>query len=393
MPEKKVNYRHTLAACYIGYIVQAIVNNLPALLFTAFSRDLGLNTVMLSSLITINFTVQLLTDAVSVKLLDKIGYRTAVVISHLLCTVGLILMGILPFAVSSPFAGLAVAMTVNAIGGGLIEVIISPIVEAIPGDEKASAMSLLHSFYCWGHMAVVIITTVMLLLAGADNWRYIPIIWAIVPFVNMLLFMTVPLNTLCEEGCSMPLRELLKSKALWLFLMLMVCAGAAEQAMSQWTSYFAETGLGVSKTMGDLLGPCGFALFMGTARAFFATKGKKISTHRAITASCVLCIAAYLGAVFSPLPILSLISCAVCGFSVGVLWPGTYSTAAKACPLGGNAMFALLALAGDLGCSLGPSTVGIVSDISGSFNMGLLCGIIFPIVMLIGMIKPAYHRE
>ncbi len=376
-------YKNTLYACYTGYVVQAVVNNLPALLFTAFSRDLGLSTLEISSLITINFLVQLIVDGVSVKLVDKIGYRISTVSAHILNVIGLVSMGILPFVLPSAYLGLIIAITINAIGGGLIEVIISPIVEALPGDEKASAMSMLHSFYCWGHMAVVIITTVLLLSVGSTNWRYIPIIWAILPLCNTYFFAKVPLNNVTEDGTSMPLRELFKNKVIWMLLVMMVCAGASEQAMSQWTSYFAEMSLGVSKTVGDLIGPCGFALFMGTSRAFFATKGKNIHIKKVISFSLILCVFTYLGASLLPYPILSLICCSICGFSVGALWPNTFSTASKVCSSGGNAMFALLALAGDVGCSLGPSVVGVVSDSTNNFSIGLLCGIIFPAIMLI----------
>ncbi len=381
----KFTYKHTLAASYMGYITQAAVNNLSPLLFTVFCRDFDISLTQISALISVNFVTQIIVDAVSVKYLDKVGLRRAAIAAHVFAAVGMVMMGILPFIID-PFTGLCMSVITIAVGGGLTEVVISPIVEALPGDEKASAMSLLHSFYCWGQAGVVILSTLFFVWAGTDNWRILPILWAILPAANTFLFTKVPVCELIgEDESPMPLTSLIKTKGFILLLLLMVCAGSSELAMSQWSSYFAETGLGVSKTMGDLLGMCGFAVLMGSARLFYGLKGANIPLEKGICASCILCIFSYILAVFAPHSVLSLAGCALCGLSVGLLWPGTYSIASEKCPTGGNAMFAILALAGDLGCAAGPATIGIISDSTGNFKYSILTAAIFPAVMLIAV--------
>ena len=379
------SYKHTLAASYTGYITQAAINNLPPLLFTAFCRDFNITLTQLSALITVNFVTQLIVDGLSVKFLDKIGMRAAAVAAHFFAAMGFIMFSVMPFTID-PFAGLCAAMMISAVGGGLTEVVISPIVEAVPGDAKASAMSLLHSFYCWGQMGVVLISTLYFVIFGADSWRYLPLIWAVIPLINAFFFMKVPIGSLMAEGDSpMPLKELFCTKMFRLLLLLMICAGASELAMSQWSSFFAETGLNVSKTLGDLLGPCGFAILMGCARLFYGIKGENIPLEKILRISCGLCIISYLTAVFAPVPLLSLAGCALCGLSVGMLWPGTFSIASRECPRGGGAMFALLALAGDMGCASGPYIVGIISDKCSNFSAGLMAAAIFPVIMLIAV--------
>lgn len=388
----KLTAKHTLAACYTGYITQAAVNNLAPLLFTAFSRDLGVSLGQISLLIAFNFVTQFTVDAMSVKFIDKIGMRAAAVGAHIFAAAGFMLMGVLPF-VMPPFAGLAAAMAVCAIGGGLTEIVISPIVEAIPGDEKASAMSMLHSFYCWGQVGVVLLSTLFFVTAGTERWPLLTKLWALLPFCNIFLFLKVPIYSLTEEGkAPMGVRELLRTPGFMRLILLMICAGASELAMSQWSSMFAETGLRISKTAGDLLGPCGFALLMGSARLFYGIMGSSIPLERAIKGSCCLCIASYLTAVFAPHPVVSLIGCAVCGLSVGVLWPGTFSIASRDFPKGGGGMFALLALAGDLGCFAGPEVVGAVSGISDSLKTGILAAAIFPAVMLAASMRKEPSR-
>lgn len=380
-----LTYKHTKYASYIGYITQAIVNNLMPLLFVSFQREFSLSLDKISLLITVNFGVQIVTDLVAAKYIDKIGYRAAAIAAHILAVIGLTGMAYLPFVVP-PFAGLCICSAVNAVGGGLTEVIISPIIEALPGDEKESAMSLLHSFYCWGQVLVVLVSTLYFVTAGISAWRFLPLIWAAVPLFNVFFFMKVPLRTLNEDGENTPLSKLFRVKIFWLFLVLMLCAGASELAMSQWASLFAEKGLKVSKTMGDLLGPCAFAVLMGTARTFYGLKGAKMNLKKTIAVSGVLCILSYMLAVFAPHPVLSLAGCALCGLSVGIMWPGTFSIAAKCYPAGGTGMFAILALAGDLGCSAGPTLAGFVADGTGDLKKGLLTAAVFPVIMVIGIL-------
>lgn len=399
----KLQYSHTRLACYGGYVTQAIVNNLPPLLFLTFQNMFAVTLGNITLLITMNFLVQLLVDLLAVGFVDKIGYRKSAVIAQVMSGAGLICLGMLPFALPNAYVGIVIAMVMSAIGGGLNEVIISPIIEALPGDAKAASMSLLHSFYCWGHVLVVLLSTVYFLTIGTLHWRWLPLLWALLPVANSFLFARVPLCTLPgAAGKQQPLKFLFTQKAFLLLFLLMVCAGAAEQAMSQWASFFAEQGLGVSKTMGDLLGPCLFAVLMGVSRLFFSRRGSGLHIENALTLSCVLCVGSYLLAAFSPWPVLSLMGCGLCGFSVGLLWPGTFSLAARRFPVGGTAMFAILALAGDLGCASGPALVGAISDgaqgrlahLAGwlfpaqgqaALKLGLLCAAIFP-VLLVGAI-------
>ena len=372
-------------ACFVGYIVQAIVNNFVPLLFVTFQESYGIPLSEITMLITVNFAVQLVIDLLSAWFIDKIGYRASVLAAHICSAVGLILLTVLPSVMSSPFAGLLVAVVIYAVGGGLIEVIISPIIEACPTDNKEKAMSLLHSFYCWGHVGVVLISTVFFALFGIENWKILALIWAIVPIVNTFVFIKVPIYSLNEDGEEgLPLRKLFSMKMFRVFLIMMICAGASEQAVSQWASAFAEKGLGVSKTVGDLAGPMAFAVLMGTSRLIFGKYGHKLDLDRFMKYSCILCIAAYLCITLVPNPVIGLIGCGICGFSVGILWPGTYSKASASIKGGGTAMFAMLALAGDIGCSGGPTLAGLVSDrFGGNMRAGIMAAIIFPAVMTV----------
>lgn len=381
----KLTYRHTKYAAYIGYISQAIVNNLAPLLFVSFRRDLALSLDKISLLITINFCVQIIVDLLSAKYIDRIGYRRAALLAHIMIVLGLVGLGTLPFLVP-PFAGVAVCVVVYAVGGGLTEVIISPIVEALPGDEKESAMSLLHSFYCWGQVAVVLLSTLYFTTIGVQNWHYLPFLWALVPAFNIFMFANVPICTLNEGGGSVPLKKLFCVRVFWLFLLLMVCAGASELAMSQWASLFAEEGLKVSKTFGDLLGPCAFAVLMGTARTVYGIRGSKMNLRRTIFFSALLCVISYMIVVFAPHPVIALAGCALTGLAVGIMWPGTFSLALQYYPQGGTAMFAILALAGDIGCSLGPTLAGFVADHTGDMHDGIFAATAFPVLLVVGIL-------
>ena len=386
MDKQTVDYRPTVRACFTGYIVQAVVNNFAPLLFLTFQAQYGIPLSQVTLLITVNFLLQLLVDCASVFFIDRIGYRASALLAHGFSALGLILLAILPQVLPSAFTGLLIAVFCYALGGGLLEVIISPLVEACPSDRKAQTMSMLHSFYCWGHMGVVILSTVYFALAGMNAWRVLPALWALLPLANVFFFTQVPMRTLVSQEERMPMRRLLSSRVFWLLFVLMICSGASEQGMSQWSSYFAESGLGVSKTLGDLLGPCAFAFTMGLARLIYGLYGTKINLHGALYASSALCVASYLISVFAPWPVLSLVGCALCGLSVGMMWPGTFSTAAEANPQGSTAMFALLALAGDLGCAGGPTLVGFVSGAAGGeLKAGLLCAIVFPIALVIAL--------
>jgi len=379
-------YKRTLYACYIGYITQAVVVNLAPLLFVIFQQEFAISLGQIGSLVTYNFCVQILVDFLGARYVDRLGYKRCVILAHAFCAVGLVSLGLLPELLPSPYVGLLAATTLYAMGGGLLEVVISPTVEALPTEGKAAAMSLLHSFYCWGQALVVLLTTLLLRLAGQGSWRYLTVLWALIPLGNMLLFAVSPVRQLSQDGGAMPMKKLLGQKLFWLLALLMLCSGAAELSMSQWSSFFAERGLGVDKTLGDLLGPCLFAVLMGVSRWFYGTRGDKIPLRRFIVLSGCLCVCSYLIAVFSPWPVVSLAGCGLCGLSVGILWPGVFSLAAEACPQVGTAMFGLLAMAGDVGCAAGPSVVGLVSEgFGGELRAGLLAATVFPVVLMAGI--------
>lgn len=383
----KNNFKYTISACSVGYVTQAIINSFAPLLFLTFQQEFSISLDKIALLVTVNFTVQLLVDLASVKFVDKIGYRICLVAGHLFAGIGLIGMGLFPALFSAPYTGVMLATVLNAIGGGLIEVLVSPVVEACPTKRKAAAMSLLHSFFCWGQVIVIGFSTLFFTLAGLDNWRILTCMWAFIPICNAICFCFVPINTLVAVQDQISLKKLFSDRSFWVLLLLMLCAGASEQSMSQWASAFAESGLQVSKTAGDLAGPCLFAILMGISRVFYAKFSEKINLNKFMTGSTLLCIATYLIAVFSSNPIFSLLGCAFCGMSVGILWPGTFSIAAKTIPSGGTALFALLAVAGDLGCSVGPTAVGFASQAMGdNIKKGLLFGVIFPILLIVGLI-------
>lgn len=384
----KNQYNKTITACFVGYIVQAIINNFVPLLFLTFQRTYDIPLSQITLLVTFNFGVQLLVDLLAIGFVDRIGYRVSMVMAHVLSAAGLILLTILPEVFSSPFVGILISVMVYAVGGGLLEVLVSPVVEACPSDNKEKTMSMLHSFYCWGHVGVVLLSTVFFRAAGIENWKIMAVVWAVLPICNAFAFTRVPMASLIEDGESgLSLKELFASKTFWVLLIMMVCAGASEQAVSQWASTFAEKGLEISKTAGDLAGPMAFAVLMGASRAFYGKYGDRIQLDHFMIWSSILCILSYLGISLFPSPVLSLAACAVCGLSVGIMWPGTFSKASAAIPKGGTAMFALLALGGDLGCSGGPTVVGTVSSAMGeNLKMGILAAVVFPALLLTGIL-------
>lgn len=378
----KVTFKTTMISCFIAYIVQAIVNNFSPLLFLTFHETYQIPMSQITLLVTINFAVQLLVDLLATKFVDRIGYRTSIVAAHFFAAAGLVFLAVLPERME-PFTGLLIAGCTCAIGGGLIEVLISPIMESCPTDNKEAAMSLLHSFYCWGHVGVVLISTIFFAVLGTGSWKILAVIWALIPLCNAFVFVKAPLASLIsEDETGMSIRELLFNRTFWLLMLMMVCAGASEQAVSQWASAFAEQGLGINKTAGDLAGPMMFAICMGTSRAIYGKYGEVLNLDLFMRGSTILCVVSYLMISLAPIPALSLAGCAVCGFSVGIMWPGTYSKAAAALKTGGTAMFALLALGGDLGCSGGPAVVGIISDLAGGdMKMGILAAVVFPFLL------------
>lgn len=379
----KLSFKTTMRACFMSYIAHAVVNNFVPLLFVNFQQEYGIPLERITLLVTVNFGVQLLVDMLSARFVDRIGYRVSIVTAQLLAAAGLILLTVLP-GVMDPFLGILLSVIVYATGGGLIEVIVSPIVESCPTDNKETAMSLLHSFYCWGHVGVVLVSTLFFHFAGIGSWRVLALCWAVLPLINSVLFSFTPIAPLLpEDEKGMGLKGLMMSGTFWLLFVMMLCAGAAEQSVSQWASAFAERGLGVGKALGDLMGPMLFAALMGLSRALYGRFGHRLRLIRVMRWSAALCVVSYLLVALPPWPVVNLLGCGLCGLSVGVMWPGTLSKASADLRTGGTAMFALLALGGDLGCSGGPTLVGLVSSAAGGdMKPGLLAAVVFAAVML-----------
>ena len=385
MTETK-NYKKTLLACYLGFITQAISSNFAPLLFLTFKGAYGISLEMIAIIPMVFYLTQLLVDLVAVKFADIIGYRTCVIVSQAISAMGLALMAFLPDLLPYPFVGIIISVVLYAIGSGLIEVLLSPIVEACPFENKAGVMSLLHSFYCWGAVGVILGSTVFFAIFGTESWRIITLVWSAVPLINTFNFISCPIERLVEDGQGMTIGQLLRLPLFILMILLMIFVGASEATMTQWASAFTESALGVSKTVGDLAGPCLFAVFMGVARVFYGKKGEKLDLARVMLILGIVCAVCYLTAALSPLPIVGLIACALCGLTVGIMWPGTISISARKCPRGGTAMFAFLALAGDLGAAIGPVMVGGIAERSGGdLKVGLLYAAIFPAMLAVGL--------
>ena len=387
---KSKNYKKTLIACYLGFITQAISANFTPLLFLTFKDTYGISLEKIALVPMVFYLTQLLVDLVATKFADVIGYRTCVVTSQVVSAVGLVLMAFLPELLPDPFVGILISVVLYAIGSGLIEVLVSPIVEACPFENKSGVMSLLHSFYCWGAVGVILGSTVFFAIFGTSCWKILALIWAVVPLVNTFNFISCPIERLVDDGEGMRIGGLLRLPLFWLMIILMICAGASEATMAQWASAFTESALGVSKLIGDLAGPCLFAVFMGIARVFYGKFSEKLDLTKVMLGCGTLCVVCYLLAALSPISVLGLVGCALCGLSVGIMWPGTISISSQKCPKGGTAMFAFLALAGDLGATVSPAMVGSIADaVGGNLKTGLIFATLFPVAMIIGLVMLA----
>lgn len=381
------DYKKTLTACYLGFITQAIAANFAPLLFLTFHKSYSVPLGKIALIPAVFFMTQLIVDIICAQVVDKIGYRKCVVFSEITSAAGLVLLAFLPDLFSDPFTGIVVSVVVYAIGSGLIEVLVSPIVEACPFEHKEATMSLLHSFYCWGSVGVIVISTLFFKFFGIQNWKLLACLWALLPLYNIFNFATCPIEHPTGGEKGMGIAALFRLPLFYLAVILMICAGASELSMAQWASAFAESALGLSKTAGDLAGPCLFAVTMGSCRAIFGKFGDRLNLKNFMIASGLLCIVSYLLASLSPLPILGLLGCIICGFSVGIMWPGTISICSPKIPRGGTAFFAMLAMAGDLGGSAGPAIVGNISQLAGdNLQRGLLAGAIFPLIMIAALI-------
>ncbi|MBQ7888571.1 MAG: MFS transporter [Erysipelotrichaceae bacterium] len=381
---RQKNYKKTLTACYLGFVTQAISANYVPLLFITFRNTYGITLEKIAMIPMVFYLTQLFVDIAATKFADKIGYRICVAVSQVLSAAGLMLMAFLPDLLSEPFAGIIISVVLYAIGSGLIEVLVSPIVEACPFENKDGVMSLLHSFYCWGAMAVILGSTAFFTLFGVSSWKKLTMIWALIPLVNTFNFISCPIERLTQDGRQMGVRNLLKTPVFWMMIVLMICSGASEAAMAQWASAFTESALGVSKTVGDLTGPCMFAMFMGISRVLYGKFSEKLDLGKVMLICSAMCVGCYLIASLSSRPIFALAGCALCGLSVGIMWPGSISISSQNCPNGGTAMFAFLALAGDLGATVSPTVVGSISNAAkGNLKIGLLSAAVFPVILLI----------
>ena len=390
----KNKYQKTMIACYLGFITQAITANFAPLLFLTFHRTYQISLGKIAFISTAFFFTQLLIDLFCAKYVDKIGYRKSVVASEILSAAGLIGLAFLPSLLPDPYVGILISVIIYAMGSGLIEVLVSPIVEACPFDNKDSVMSLLHSFYCWGSVGVILLSTIFFAIFGIENWRILSCIWALIPLFNTFNFISCPIDSLTEEGEGFSIRQLFHIPIFWIALILMVCAGASEISMAQWASAYVESALGISKNIGDIIGPCLFAIMMGISRFFYGKYGEKLDLMKFMIASGILCLICYLLAALAPLPFLNLVGCSLCGFSVGIMWPGTISIASKKIPLGGTAMFAFLAMAGDLGGAVGPGIVGLVTQAANdNLKIGVLAGCVFPAVLVLSVLLLKRKRE
>ena len=390
----KNKYQKTMIACYLGFITQAITANFAPLLFLTFHRTYQISLGKIAFISTAFFFTQLLIDLFCAKYVDKIGYRKSVVASEILSAAGLIGLAFLPSLLPNPYVGILISVIIYAMGSGLIEVLVSPIVEACPFDNKDSVMSLLHSFYCWGSVGVILLSTIFFAIFGIENWRILACIWALIPLYNTFNFISCPIESLTEEGEGLSIRQLCHIPIFWIALILMVCAGASEISMAQWASAYVESALGISKNIGDIIGPCLFAIMMGISRFFYGKYGEKLDLMKFMIASGILCLICYLLAALAPLPFLNLVGCGLCGFSVGIMWPGTISIASQKIPLGGTAMFAFLAMAGDLGGAVGPGIVGLVTQAANdNLKIGVLAGCVFPAVLVLSVLLLRRKRE
>lgn len=381
------NYKKTKIACYLGFITQAIAANFAPLLFLKFHMDYNISLGNIALISTCFFFTQLVVDLFCAKFVDRIGYRACIVASEVCSALGLVGLAILPDLLSNPYMGIIISVITYAIGSGLIEVLCSPIVEACPFENKEATMSLLHSFYCWGAVGTILVSTAFFAIFGIDSWKYLAVLLALVPAINIYNFATCPIEYLVEDGEGMSIPSLFKTPLFGVAIILMVCSGASELSMAQWASAYAEAALGLSKTMGDLLGPCLFAVAMGICRVLYGKYGEKVNLTKFMLGSGLLCVVCYVLASLFSNPVVGLAGCIICGFSVGIMWPGTLSISSKKFPAGGTAMFALLAMAGDLGGSIGPAIVGRVTQMAGdNIRTGMTIGLIFPVVLVIGLL-------
>ena len=378
-------YLPTKIASYVGFVVQAVINNFLPILFIVFQNVYGLSYEKLARIIVFNFATQIIVDMCVPKIISALGYRKCAVMCQGLAALGLMMLGILPNIMENTYFAIIMSVMVYAFGSGLMEVALSPLVEGLPSKNKRGSMAILHSFYCWGQAFTVIVTTALVLGFGFKNWTYVPLVWASIPFFNMFAFLKVPIIEPDKTEKRDGLLNLLRNDKFRLYMIMMLCAGAAEVAMAQWASLFAQNALGVSKVVGDLAGPCAFAVFMGTGRIWYALAAKKVSFKKTIIVMSIGACICYMMVAICNVAAVSLVFCAICGFTVSIAWPGIYSAGAVAFPKASAVMYSVFAMCGDTGCALGPWLIGIIADNLG-LNIGFAAASIFPIGMILSAV-------
>ena len=389
---KRYSYTHTKISCYLGYTSQAISFSIPPLFFAIFNTRLNMSLSQIAFVIFMCFIIQLIVDAVAVKYVDRIGYRKSMIAGQITAASGLLFLGILPEFMENSYLGFFIAAVFYSIGCGITEVIVSPIIEYLPTKNKAAEMSLLHSSYSWGTVIAILATSFLLVLFGRVNWFVIPVLWALIPFYNIYLCFKVPFPDTIKEHERTRIKDILLNPMFITAMIVMACAGASEHVIFQWASYFAEIGLNLPKVTGDLIGPCMFGVLSGMARLWFGKYGNKKNLSGALVISGMLCTGCYICIVFSPVPLISVIACGVCGLATGLMWPGTLSLTSQILPKGGTAMFGLLAMAGDLGISCGTWLTGTLGELY-NLKFGFTVSLIFPIILLIGLFVIFKNRD
>ena len=390
----QVSYKKTKIACYLGYVTQAISINLLPLLYLTFQNEFSVSLSQLGFLATLLFAVQMAVDLLATRFGKYVSYRWGSVAACALSALGLVLMCVLPKWMPHFYVGVMLATVILSIGGGLTEVLISPLVDAIPEEGKVGEMSLLHSFYCWGVVAVILFSTAFFALVGVSYWRWLVLLWSLVPAVTAVMFACIPIPPKTEEVHShRSAPSVVRYGLFWVLMALMVFSGASEMAPAQWASFFAENNLGIPKAVGDLLGPCAFAVFQGLSRVVFSRMARRRDPRRILAWHAVGCLVAYAVIVLAPHPLLSLFGFCMCGWFVGPMWPGILSLCATRFPAGGTAMFAALALCGDVGCAAAPMMIGAVTDrlvtadwlSSSAMRGGFAVCMVFPALLVVGL--------
>ena len=396
----QTNYKRVKYACYTTNVSMSVVANLSPILFLTFHNLYGISYSLLGSLVLINFIAQLLIDLIFSFFSHKFNIPLAVKITPLLTLVGLFLYAVCPLAFPQyAYAGLVVGTLVFSVSGGLAEVLISPVIAAIPSDDPDREMSKLHSVYAWGVVPVILISTLFLYVFGSQSWHWLALLYMLVPLVAFLLFTKAQIPQMETPEKVSGALSFLKNKGLWLCVGAIFLGGASECIMAQWSSGYIEQALGIPKVWGDIFGVAVFSVMLGMGRTLYAKKGKKIENVLFLgSIGATIC---YLLAAICNMPLIGLVACAFTGLCVSMLWPGSLIVASDRFPQGGVFIFAMMAAGGDLGASVGPQLIGVITDFAIAnptivsfaegmnlapeqmgMKLGMLVGMLFPLTAI-----------